>query len=124
MMTCVLLTAGLLGTASACPSVGSPEQGPRKEFVIDFAWQQTEQWSVEIRGYQFRRGLPPVLPTAHWNIELRGYREHRGLPPGGAVEVITIDWLADVPVPRVEAVEARYSSDLRALLEQVKHRER
>jgi hypothetical protein len=141
MMTCTLLMAGLLGTTSACQQTGvSPEQGPHIQLVISFTWQLTVKWQVEIREYQFRRGMPPKLPTP-WNTELQEYREHDGLPPKRAVEVITIDQLVDVPllqavevitidqlvdVPllQVQSIESEYSPDLRALFEKAKNQER
>jgi hypothetical protein len=95
-MTYALLMAGLLGTTSTSPSAGAPpEQGPRKELVIPFAWQPTEQWQVEIREYQFRRGVSPKLQPVPWNIVLRA-----------------------------EAIEAQYSPDLRALFERAKNQDR
>jgi hypothetical protein len=125
MMTYVLLMAGLLGATTASPSAGAPpDPEPRKELVIPFAWQPTEKWQVEIRAYQFRRGMPPKRPTVPWNIERREQREHRGLPLSRAVEGTTIDKLVDVPVLRVEVIETHYSRGLRALFDRGKNPER
>jgi len=125
MTSYALLVAGLLGTTAVYPSAVSPaEQEPRKEIVIPFTWQLTEKWRVEIRGYRFRRGLPPKLQTFPWNLEWREYREHRWLPPSRAVEVITIDKLVDVSLPRVEPIRWEYSPDLRAQFEKAKNQKR
>ncbi len=125
MMTYALLMAGLLGTTGAPQSAGAPpEPGSRKELVIPFVWQLTEKWPVEIREYQFRRGMPPKVQTVPWNIEWRVYREHRGLPPSRAAELITIDKLVDVPLPQVESFKSEYSPDLRSQFEKAKNQER
>ena len=111
MITCILLMAGILGTAELSKlAEGLRPESPREEFAINFTWQRIEKWQVEIRGYQFHHGTPPQLPPKPWKIERREHQEHRGLPPV----------LAPAQPWKIEFVKSEYCDDLRVVFEQLK----
>jgi hypothetical protein len=70
MISCALLMGSLLATANPSqPAEVVQIEMSREKLAIDFAWQSTEKWQVEIRENQFRQGTPPTLPLDPWKVE-------------------------------------------------------
>ncbi|MFL5240553.1 MAG: hypothetical protein ACJ8FY_00450 [Gemmataceae bacterium] len=79
MITCAILMAGLLGATDLQPTGALRGPKAREEFVITFTWVPIEKWQVEIREYQFHRGLPPGLLAEASKVEIIEVQFHPDL---------------------------------------------